>query len=78
MAAGHEPVSLPVWSVTPFVLLLLCIALMPLAAKHWWHKDRNKAVMVAVLAAPVVLYLAYLQLTTGEKTLYPLVREIGK
>jgi Na+/H+ antiporter NhaD/arsenite permease-like protein len=58
--------------------LLLCIALLPLGAPHFWHKDRNKVVVVVVLAVPVILYLGYLQLTTGEHTLYPLVHELGK
>jgi Na+/H+ antiporter NhaD/arsenite permease-like protein len=31
-----------------------------------------------VLAVPVMLYLAYLQLMTGEHTLYPLIHELGK
>jgi putative citrate transport len=35
--AGHEPLQLPAWSVVPFVLLLLCIAVLPLAAGHFWH-----------------------------------------
>jgi Na+/H+ antiporter NhaD/arsenite permease-like protein len=77
-AAGHEPLSMPAWSVAPFVLLLLCIAVLPLAAGHFWHNDRNKAIVVAVLAVPVVLYLGYRQLTTGERSLAPLVHEIGK
>jgi Na+/H+ antiporter NhaD/arsenite permease-like protein len=78
LAAGHEPLQLPVWSVSPFILLLLCIAVLPLAAEHFWHNDRNKAIVVVLLALPVILYLGYLQLTTGEHTLYPLVHELGK
>jgi Na+/H+ antiporter NhaD/arsenite permease-like protein len=77
-AAGHKPLALPAWSVIPFVLLLLCIAVMPLAAEHFWHNDLNKGAVVAVLAVPVVLYLGFLQMTTGEHTLSPLVHEIGK
>src|SRR5579884_865293 len=78
LAAGPAPLPLPAWSVAPFVLLLLCIAVLPLAAGHFWHNDRNKAVVVVVLAVPVVLYLAYLQLTTGQHTLNPLAHEFGK
>jgi len=77
-AAGHEPLDLPAWSVTPFVLLLLCIAVLPVAAGRFWHKDRNKAVVVAVLATPVVLYLVYLQFTTNQDTLSPLTHELAK
>ena len=72
-AAGHELLDLPFWSVGPFVLLLLCIAVLPLAAEHFWHQDRNKGIVVAVLATPVVLYFVYLQLATGQHALSPLV-----
>lgn len=78
LAARHEPLDLPVWSVLPFAILLLCIAVMPIAAEHFWHNDRNKAIIVAALAVPVVIYLAVLQLTTGQHSLYPLVHELGK
>jgi len=78
MAAGGEPSQLSVWSVLPFALLLLCIAVLPLAAGHFWHNDRNKAVVIAALALPVVAYLVYLRLTTGQHTLRPLVHELGK
>jgi Na+/H+ antiporter NhaD/arsenite permease-like protein len=78
LAAGPDHLDLPVWTVTPFALLLLAIALLPLLAEHFWHDDRNKAIVVALLSVPVVAYLAYLRLTTGQHTLYPLVHELGK
>jgi Na+/H+ antiporter NhaD/arsenite permease-like protein len=34
--------TLPLWSVAPFVLMLLAIAILPLAAPHWWEHNRNK------------------------------------
>src|SRR5437868_2765894 len=77
-AAGHEPLDLPVWSVTAFVLLLLAIAILPLMAKRLWHRDRNKAIVVAVLAIPVVAYLAWVRVTTDQQALYPLFHELGK
>ncbi len=49
-------VSLPLVSVLPFVLLLLAIAVLPLFAGHWWEHNRNKAIVVALLSAPVLLY----------------------
>jgi Na+/H+ antiporter NhaD/arsenite permease-like protein len=76
-AAGPEPLDLPFWSVVPFVLLLLCIAILPLAAAHFWHNDRNKAIVVTLLAVPVVAYLAYVRVATGQRTLYPLVHELA-
>lgn len=49
---------LPLWSALPFVLLLLSIALLPLAAPHFWEKNRNKAIISAVFGIPAALYLA--------------------
>src|SRR4051794_26827957 len=43
-------ISLP-W-LTPFVLLLACIALMPFVARHWW--ERNYASVAVVLAIIVI------------------------
>ncbi|HEY7205094.1 MAG TPA: sodium:proton antiporter [Methylomirabilota bacterium] len=52
------PAPLPLYSVLPFVAMLLAIALLPLALPHWWDSDRNKLGMAAALGAPVfVLYL---------------------
>jgi len=49
--------TLPLWSVLPFALLLLCIAVLPLAAGRWWEHHRNKAILVAVLGLPVALWM---------------------
>ncbi|MFQ5720176.1 MAG: sodium:proton antiporter [Acidobacteriota bacterium] len=47
----------PLW-VTFFVLMLLAIAILPLAASHWWERNLNKFWISLVLAAPVLtLYL---------------------
>jgi hypothetical protein len=52
-------VAPPLWTVGPFVLMLLAIAICPLAVPHWWESNRNKLVVSAVLGAPIlVLYLA--------------------
>jgi Na+/H+ antiporter NhaD/arsenite permease-like protein len=48
---------LPYWTVLPFASLLLCIALFPLTAGHWWEHNRNKGLIAALLSVPVVLYL---------------------
>ncbi len=45
-------------SVLPFAGLLLSIAVLPLAAGHWWEKNRNKGLVALALALPVVAYLA--------------------
>lgn len=43
--------------VLPFALMLLAIAALPLAAPHWWERNRNKALVAALLAAPVAGWL---------------------
>lgn len=60
---------MPLWTITPFVLLLLGIALLPFVVEHWWHQNRNKAIVSAALAIPTALYLVYLQVWTGQNTL---------
>ena len=35
-------VTVPPWACAPFVLLLLAIAVLPLAVPHWWESHRNK------------------------------------
>jgi len=49
--------QLPLVSVVPFLLLLLVIAVVPLFAGHWWEHNRNKAIVVACFALPMVAYL---------------------
>jgi len=58
---GAMGAKLPVWSVLPFVVLLLCIAIMPLFAAHWWEKNhhQNKAIIAGALAAIVAIYVLY-------------------
>jgi Na+/H+ antiporter NhaD/arsenite permease-like protein len=48
------------WSVAPFVLLLLAIAVLPIVAPKWWHGNARKAVVSIGLAIPVTVYLGYL------------------
>ncbi|HET6425794.1 MAG TPA: sodium:proton antiporter, partial [Planctomycetaceae bacterium] len=59
-AADHDVklgTLLGVGTVLPFVLLLGCIAVFPLANPHWWERNRNKAIIAAVLAIPMAGYL---------------------
>src|SRR6266576_1357731 len=41
----------------PFVVLLLAIALAPLVTPHWWHYNRNKAIVAFVVSVPILIYL---------------------
>ncbi|MEM1303389.1 MAG: sodium:proton antiporter, partial [Planctomycetota bacterium] len=58
--AGHdEPhAAPPVWTVTPFVLLLGAIAVLPLipATEHWWESNRNRFIVAISLAAATLAY----------------------
>jgi Na+/H+ antiporter NhaD/arsenite permease-like protein len=49
--------ALPAWSILPFVAMLLAIALVPLAAPHFWERDRNRAGVAALCALPILIYL---------------------
>jgi Na+/H+ antiporter NhaD/arsenite permease-like protein len=75
-AAGDLPLDLPVWSVVPFILLLLAIAILPLAAGKWWHSNFNRGLVSAGFAFPIVAYLVYLYLATGQDTIQPLLHEL--
>jgi Na+/H+ antiporter NhaD/arsenite permease-like protein len=50
--------SPPLWTIAPFALYLLLIAIIPLVAGAFWAKNRNKLIVAAILSVPVVLYLA--------------------
>jgi Na+/H+ antiporter NhaD/arsenite permease-like protein len=53
------PAPLPLYSVLPFVAMLLAIAFLPLTLPHWWEPNRNKLIVAAGLGLPVLLlYLA--------------------
>jgi Na+/H+ antiporter NhaD/arsenite permease-like protein len=48
----------PVYTVVPFVAMLLAIAFCPLLVRRWWESNGNKMVVSAVLGLPIlVLYL---------------------
>ena len=52
------PSAPAIYTVVPFVLMLLAIALAPLRAPHWWESNRNKLVVSVLLGLPIlVMYL---------------------
>lgn len=55
--ASKMGAELPEWTVLPFAALLACIAILPLAAPHWWEHNANKGLVVAFLSAIVAIYL---------------------
>jgi Na+/H+ antiporter NhaD/arsenite permease-like protein len=53
----HPEIEPAIWSVIPFVLMLLAIAIVPLFAEHWWHSNKNKLIVSMVLGLPIAIYL---------------------
>ena len=71
-ASAGESLHVAPWSVAPFVALLLCIAILPLVAEHFWHRNLHKFLVSAGLALPVVGYLLYLEFVEGKPGLHRL------
>ena len=49
--------EIPVFALIPFVVMLLCIAIGPLVAEHWWENNRNKLIVSLVLGVPTAIWL---------------------
>ena len=45
------------WSMIPFGMMLLMIAIGPLVAEHWWEKNINKLLVSIILGVPVAVCL---------------------
>ena len=45
------------WSMIPFGLMLLTIAVAPLMAEHWWESNRHKLAVALMLAIPTAVLL---------------------
>lgn len=56
-AGGSLGQELPLISVAPFALLLLAIAILPLACGHWWEHNKNKGIVAGALSLPILIYL---------------------
>ncbi|MBN2492965.1 MAG: sodium:proton antiporter [Deltaproteobacteria bacterium] len=74
LAAGHDsPIGkeLSLLWVIPFAVMLLAIAVLPLATEKWWHPNRNKLIVSAILGLPVIGLFLYMDhhavLHTGEE-----------
>ena len=71
---AHE-LALPVWTVLPFTGLLLAVAILPLAAPHFWESHRNKGLVALLFSLPVVLYLVLASGAAGVHELAEKARE---
>ena len=47
-----------VWWTAPFVAMLLCIAILPLLAPHFWESNTRKLAVSALLGLPVLILYA--------------------
>jgi Na+/H+ antiporter NhaD/arsenite permease-like protein len=56
---GSEVESLvfPLWSVAPFLLMLLSIAVVPLVFPKWWDHNTNKLLLSIAMSLPVLAIL---------------------
>ncbi len=52
---------LPLWSVVPFSVMLLAIALMPLVAPGLWERNSFKAILSLLLGAPVAIWVGSIE-----------------
>jgi Na+/H+ antiporter NhaD/arsenite permease-like protein len=68
-ASSHAPAAEaaaiaapPLWTVTPFVLLLAAIAVLPLipGAAHWWESNLNRFLVAVGLGAITLAYYTFL------------------
>lgn len=50
-------VSVPLFTVIPFLLMLFSIAVFPLRWNHFWENNKNKLIVAVVLSFPIVIYL---------------------
>ena len=57
--AGGEAWDPPVWAVIPFVLMLLCIAVIPLVNHHWWENDKHRLIISLVLGVPTLVFVYF-------------------
>src|SRR5512143_3947940 len=51
--------TLPLWSVIPFVGLLLSIALLPLRAPRFWESHKNKGLVAFLWSLPIAAYFLF-------------------
>jgi Na+/H+ antiporter NhaD/arsenite permease-like protein len=56
-------ISVSLWSLLPFVLMLGSIAVFPLFWNHFWEKNKNKLIIAVLLSIPVIIYLLYANLS---------------
>ena len=61
--------SLPLWTLLPFILLLVSIALLPQVAGDWWSSDWRKLAICLAAALPTVVVLGVARGAEGREQL---------
>ena len=56
VASGGGDVHVPIYAVIPFVLILLCIAVLPLINGHWWHSNYPKVALFFAITMGIYDY----------------------
>lgn len=66
--AQPAEIAPPYWTVVPFAVLLVSIAVLPLVpvAADWWHLNRNRFLVAIVLSAVTLAYYAFGHRTAME------------
>lgn len=64
--------SLSPITIVPFAVMLLGIAVLPLATPHWWEHNKNKAIVAALLSVPLAIYLL-MKFSAGDQGLHRLL-----
>lgn len=49
----------PGWSVIPFILMLISMAILPVAAPDWWSSNRNKGLLSAIVSIPILILVIF-------------------
>ena len=60
-----------IWTLIPFALMLLGIAVCPFVVGEWWEKNSNKLLFSLLLGVPTSLYLYHIGL--GERVLHQML-----
>lgn len=63
---------LPLWSVLPFVGMLLSIAIIPLVNGHWWEKNQGKVSAFWIIVFLIPFFFVY----GGSETLAQLLHSV--
>jgi Na+/H+ antiporter NhaD/arsenite permease-like protein len=50
-----EIANFPGWSITPFIVMLLSMAVLPMIVPDWWNSNRNKFIVSVIASIPVLI-----------------------